>query len=69
MSPLFGILGNYLTKNVLNLNSAAIGSKRTAIGNPENDRLDSYKLIQHHNHAFNHYQILDIDEIKVRVIN
>ena len=62
----FGILGNYLTSNVLSLNSAVIGSKRTAIGNPKNSelqiRLDKkgFDLEK----ALNHYQITDIDEIK-----
>ena len=56
----FGILGNYLTSNVLGLNSAVIGSKRTAIGNPKNSEFQ----IRLDEKALNHYQITDIDEIK-----
>ena len=56
----FGILGNYLTSNVLSLNSAVIGSKRTAIGNPKNTEFQ----IRLDEKALNHYQITDIDEIK-----
>ena len=56
----FGILGNYLTSNVLKLNSAVIGSKRTSIGIP-NTTL--YLQIGDHQ-ALNHYQITDIDEIR-----
>ena len=63
----FGILGNYLTTNVLNLNSAVIGSKRTAIGNPK--KPGAYISLPRNieintERVLNHYQITDIDQIR-----
>ena len=60
----FGILGNYLTTNVLNLNSAVIGSKRTAIGNPKNPAAHISFSRKHTERVLNHYQITDIDQIR-----
>ena len=60
----FGILGNYLTTNVLNLNSAVIASKRTAIGNPKNPAAHISFSRKHTERVLNHYQITDIDQIR-----